>query len=103
MKVYISGPMTGIEGLNFPAFHASAKALRDLGHSVVNPAEIVAGSTDWKTAMREDIKAMLDCDAVALLHGWERSSGAHIELHVAHRLGLEIMMVSDLVAKGAAK
>ena len=37
--IYVSGPMSGLPDLNFPAFHAAAAELRALGHTVVNPAE----------------------------------------------------------------
>lgn len=97
-RVYISGPMTGLPEANFPAFHAAAKALRDAGIDAVNPAEINA-TTDgrWEDYMREDIKALCDCDGIALLPGWERSRGAHLEVHIAHRLGLEIWNVGELL------
>lgn len=90
-RIYISGPMTGLMDSNFPAFNAEAERLRDLGHEVVNPAEINPDpATGWHACMRADLKALLDCDAIVLLDGWEASQGAHLELHVAHRVGIEI-------------
>ncbi|MBB3256888.1 DUF4406 domain-containing protein [Paraburkholderia sp. WP4_3_2] len=70
MKLYIAGPMTGYAELNFPAFHAEAARLRELGFEIVNPAEINADkSAEWLACMREDIKQLVDCDGVALLTG----------------------------------
>jgi len=93
-RIYLSGPMTGLPGLNFPAFNAEAARLRGLGHVVVNPAEINPDATlSWGQCMRADIKALCDCDVLALLPGWETSLGAHLELHIAHRIGLEITAV----------
>jgi nucleoside 2-deoxyribosyltransferase len=90
-RVYLSGPMTGLPELNFPAFNAAAARLRAEGAQVVNPAEINPdGGLSWEQCMRADIKALCDCDAIVLLPGWEGSKGAHLELHVAHRLGLEV-------------
>ena len=92
-RVYISGPMTGLPDLNFPAFHAAAATLRGRGLEVVNPAEVNADATlSWEQCMRADIKAMCDCDAIVLLPGWEASKGAHLELHLAHRLGLTVSL-----------
>lgn len=97
-RIYISGPMTGLPELNFPAFHAAAKALRALGYEVVNPAEVNPDSTKpWQQCMRDDIRALCDCDATALMEGWEASKGAHLELHIAHRLGMEVTHVWRLV------
>ena len=47
-RIYLSGAMTGYPDLNFPAFHAAAKALRERGLVVVNPAEIKPeGEPSW--------------------------------------------------------
>lgn len=90
-RVYLSGPMTGLPDLNFPAFRAAAEHLRGLGLDVVNPADINPDeSMGWEACMRADIKALCDCDAIALLPGWEYSKGAHLELHIASRLGLKV-------------
>lgn len=97
-RVYISGPMTGLPEFNVHAFHAAARRLRGLGFEVINPAEINAdASKSWHDCMRGDIKALCDCDVIALLPGWEGSNGAHLELHIAHRIGLEISTMDQLL------
>lgn len=40
MRIYISGPMTGLPDGNIPAFNAAAERLRTEGHFVINPADI---------------------------------------------------------------
>jgi hypothetical protein len=97
MRLYISGPMTGIKDWNFPAFNEAATKLRERGYDVVNPAELNPGDTDWHTCLRADIKALCDCDGIALMPGWMNSKGAHLEVHVAHRLGLQINTVEELL------
>lgn len=100
-RIYLSGPMTGLPALNFPAFHQAAKALREAGADVANPAEIEALEPGvWESCMRADIKALCDCDAIALLPGWEASRGAHLEVHIGHRLGLEIKPLADFLSCG---
>lgn len=97
VRIYISGPMSGLPELNFPAFHAAAAALRAKGFDVVNPAEINAEHPGrWESCMKADIKALCDCDALVMLPGWERSNGAHLEVHLAHRLGMQILQVADM-------
>lgn len=96
-RVYLSGPMTGLPELNFPSFHAQADRLRALGYDVVNPAEINPdASMAWNECMRADIKALVDCDVIALLPGWTTSTGAHLELHISHRIGIQVRMVEEL-------
>ena len=101
-QVYISGPMTGLPELNFPAFHTAAKALRAMGFKVTNPAELNPDpKANWRACMRVDIKALCDCDGLVLLPGWEESDGAHLELHLAHRLGIKVDTLDKLLdAKG---
>jgi len=92
MKIYVAGPMTGIEDLNFPAFHAEALRLRAAGHTVVNPAEVNPDkSASWTDCMRADIAELVKCDAIRLLPGWEWSKGATLEEHIAKRLGLRVI------------
>ena len=101
--IYISGAMTGQPDLNFPAFHNAADKLRAAGHAVVNPAEInIEGDLTWEQCMRADIRALCDCDTLATLPGWESSKGAHLEVHIAHRLGITITSVADLLVASAA-
>jgi len=88
--------MTGLADLNFPAFHAEAARLRSHGHEVMNPAEINPDHTmPWKECMRRDIAALVTCDAIALLPGWEASKGATLEHHIAQALGLEIVRAGE--------
>lgn len=87
--IYLSGPMTD---LNFPSFNAQAARLRTKGLPVVNPDP----SMGWHQCMRRDLQALLSCEKLALLPGWQRSQGAHLEMHVAHRVGIEIVNVEEL-------
>lgn len=91
MRIYISGPMTGLPDLNFPLFNKVAECLRDNGWDVVNPAEIqqIEGA-DWAACLKEDIKHLVTCDTIALLPGWHRSKGAALEAYIANKLGLTV-------------
>lgn len=91
-RIYLSGPMTGIKDNNFPEFHAHASLLRQAGFDVVSPAEIQEAG-EWELCLRNDIRELCTCDTIALMRGWEHSRGAHLELHVAHRLGLNVMIL----------
>ena len=92
--IYISGPMTGLPDLNFPAFHAAAQKLRGQGLTVVNPAE-KEGEGDpnktWSDYLKADIRLLLDCDSIYMLPGWQKSKGAKLEFHIAVELGLSVI------------
>jgi len=91
--VYIAGPMTGLAGHNFPAFHAAAKRFCERGWLVRNPAENFGGRTDLprEAYNRRNVEALLHCDAIALLPGWSASRGATFECLIAMELGLLVL------------
>jgi hypothetical protein len=98
--VYLSGPMSGIPDYNFPAFHAYAKHLRDRGFDVFNPAEAdekegrTAENTAWECFLRRDIRALVDCDAIAMIPGWMDSKGATLEHYIAVKLKMDVLDAS---------
>jgi hypothetical protein len=98
MKVYISGPMTGLPHFNAPAFNEAATTLRSLGFDVINPAELDAADLEpkeWHEYLRRDLVELVKCDAVALLPGWQKSKGARLELHNALELGMDVRPLED--------
>ncbi|PQZ89468.1 MULTISPECIES: DUF4406 domain-containing protein [Pseudomonas] len=96
-RIYLSGPMTGLPGLNFAAFHAMTDNLRADGHTVTNPAELNPDGGTLNDCMRRDIAALMDCDTVATLPGGEYSKGARLEVLIAERSGMTVVNAHDLV------
>lgn len=88
LKVYISGPMTGLPGNNYSAFHKVADQLLKQGFHVFNPASNKAD--DWQGFMRESLKQIAEVDVIYMLPGWSNSKGAKIEHQLAKDLGLLI-------------
>ena len=102
-QIYIAGPMTGYPEFNFPAFFAAAEKFEKEGWVVWNPANkeaengitasesyakgdnagLVAEGWDWKTAFKWDTTKVIESDAIYLLPGWEKSTGARAEWAVA--------------------
>lgn len=105
--VYCCGPMTGIENFNFDSFYKACAKLESQGYKAINPAAMDAENgyplvrlqqltsdefqVFLKGAMKRDLDALQQCDAIALLPGWENSKGARAEKAVAEWLGLEVM------------
>ena len=101
--VYLSGPMSGLPDLNYPAFMAAAHALRQIGYTVVNPAEFktdASGMTEaqaWRAYMNMDIKALVECDGIVMLPAWTESRGATLERSIAQGLGMRVMTLTDAI------
>ena len=97
-RIYIAGPMTGLPEHNFPAFHAAAKRLRQAGWEAVNPADNFGGRTDLprESYLRADIELLAQCDAVAMLPGWEDSRGAKLEYLMAWELSMPVFDAETL-------
>lgn len=109
MKIYIAGPMRGIEFYNFPAFDRAKESLIEMGHGVVSPADIdrklghdpmKSENTDWDSFPDElslnetivrDVEAVLSCDAIYLLFGAEKSKGAMAEKSIAEWAGKSVL------------
>ncbi|GMA57230.1 uncharacterized protein DUF4406 [Alicyclobacillus sacchari] len=96
-RVYLSGPMTGLPDLNRPAFFEAATKLRKYGHEVMNPAELCGVDEAWTSAMRKDIRLLMDADCVVTLPGWEHSRGARLEVYVASQLEMPVYSISTFV------
>lgn len=115
MRLYLAGPMSNLPEFNFPAFHAAAAKLEAEGHTVFNPAQAdidrsgvdpsklnPSGDPNGSTATipglsrRECLAADLDwiarnAEGIALLPGWENSSGARAEYALASALNLVVI------------
>ena len=92
--------MTGQPEFNYPLFNKTAEVLRSYGYVVFNPAECFDGNTDLpkEVYMRKDIEELLKSDVVALLPGWELSTGAQLEVEVAKQCGIPIRLLEELLA-----
>jgi hypothetical protein len=103
MKIYLSGPIAGYPTFK-EVFKSAVVHLSYMGHDVVNPCDILpyphtgecppgystANGHSSACYLRTDLEALLMCDAVFMLSGWERSIGARLEHSVAAHCGLMI-------------
>lgn len=96
MILYISGPMTGIEDYNYPAFHEVKESLLEAGHQVISPADL-PDMDEWVDYMEANILDVFRADGLALLSGWENSKGARIEFRIAECRGIEAKPWADWI------
>lgn len=95
MRGYISGPMTGHDDWNVPAFDAAAARVRGWGFQAVNPADNFGRDYDvpggWPVYLRHDVSLVCSCSVLFALPGWEASRGSRWEVAVAAVLGMPIL------------
>jgi hypothetical protein len=90
-KIYLSGPMTGIKNLNRKNFNDAECTLRYVFQcDVFNPVSLPKNLT-YAEYMKLDIKELLKCDVIFMLHGWELSKGATLEHSIAELCGIKII------------
>lgn len=91
MKIYISGPMSGIQDFNKLSFTIAEGRIRLLGHSPFNPAWLKFDN-GWSTEemLSVDLTALSLCDGIFMLEGWEDSKGASTEYDFAIKHGKKV-------------
>lgn len=90
-RVYIAGPITGMENNNRVAFAAAKERLNESGYDAVNPQENedeTRPGWTYESIMKDDILKLMECQYIYLLPGWDKSKGATLEKHVADVLGI---------------
>lgn len=115
-RIYVSGPMDGMPGFNYPLFDEAARRLAAKGWEVVNPADIGrlyanrCGKTPAEMAadpailanlLKDEISTLRECDAIFLLDGWNDSTGAKTELFHALERNMSVILQGDLDRKEA--
>jgi hypothetical protein len=93
MKIYISGGMSGLPDLNFPAFDKARDICLACGYEVVSPADLERNRSprSYKENLRDDFRHLLECDQILMLKGWQHSNGARVEFVIAKAIGLLII------------
>ena len=94
MKIYLSGPISQNPKFR-EEFQEAALRMRKAGFDVINPVELVEDPASWEDAMKQDLKAMLECDGVAVVHTKHTSRGMGIEMMLAGILGMTCMAVEE--------
>lgn len=95
MRIYVCGPVSGHEARNVVAFERARAMLERNGEEAVIPHDVVPPGMDDSTErgeiMRRCLTALLGCDAVYALRGWQASEGARQEVAVAGMAGIPVV------------
>lgn len=91
MKVFISGPITGVSDY-MERFAKAEEELTKRGYIVLNPAKVTAQipfEMPWDRYMEITLALLKECDAIYSLDGSAYSPGARTEREFAKKLGLK--------------
>lgn len=91
MKIYISGKISGIESDAAILFARAEDELTAKGMQPVSPMKLNhEHDKSWHSYMKEDVKALCECEAIYMLSNWTDSKGAMVEHTIASFLGMKI-------------
>lgn len=109
--LYIAGPMRGYNHFNFPAFFEAERLLQEQGWKSYNPArnDVENGfdpmdpeksnydDFSLADALAWDLARVLESDGVALLDGWENSTGVKAEIATAEAIGIPCIPIESIL------
>lgn len=109
MRVFLSGPMSGVDDLNRPAFAEAKRICMDAGAEFVFDPTTAWGHSDrpreWY--MLRDIHRLTEpgdgdgpfFDCLVRLDGWHLSNGAWRESTVADECGIPCYELDDVIGE----
>ena len=98
-KIYISGPISGIDRAVYLANFAKAEErLKARGYEVLNPTRLPPSRWLWiykvfgyRLTLLYDLWNLMRCDGITMLAGWEQSRGARLEKATADIFNIQII------------
>ena len=98
-RIYISGPISGLERADYLANFAKAEGeLRAKGYDTLNPTRLPPSRWLWiykvlgyRLTLLYDLWHLMRCDGITMLAGWEQSRGARLEKATADIFNIEVI------------
>lgn len=96
IRIYLSGPITGIDDYMERFLETEARVKRQW-NEVLNPAKVgkmlpVLGHSEYMTI---DLAMLKICDVILLMKGWQQSKGCMEEYEFAKEHGIMIVEESN--------
>ena len=98
-RIYISGPISGIDrAVYLSAFAEAERRLRAKGYDTLNPTRLPPSRWLWiykvlgyRLTLLYDLWHLMRCDGITMLAGWEQSRGARLEKATADIFNIEVI------------
>jgi hypothetical protein len=88
-KIYISGPITGIQDYK-KRFAEAEELIKSIHAEPVNPANNPEGLT-YREYIDIGMKQLMACDMICMLPGWQDSTGAYPEHRYAQAVDMPVL------------
>lgn len=103
--LFIAGPMSGYPDRNEDAFCDAERRLQAAGMVTLNPVIAIKfapgveeDAKNWHWQQRSSIRMLTYATGLALLPGWEDSSGVGVAINIATIMDIEIRTVDDWIS-----
>ncbi|GHU58150.1 hypothetical protein FACS189444_1370 [Spirochaetia bacterium] len=105
MKLFLCGPIGDVNGVlensknqeHVIRFRKAKQRLESVGYKVFCPPIHVKNPKSRKDALTRDLQGLLRCDNIAVMEGWEDSSGCGTETMVGRALSMTVATVDEWV------
>lgn len=116
-RIYIAGPISGLPQVSLEEkkarFYRAQTNLLDAGYDALVPLDVPVDNCSggcnpdghigqdgvpthgWGCFMKHDLRALLWCDELALLPGWEESRGTLLELEIAKACAMPVTYLDE--------
>jgi hypothetical protein len=97
MRIYISGPVTGVPDYRENFEDAEQRIYKDIDGNahVINPARVLGElpEMEYEEYMKISLHLLGMCDTIYMLDGWQQSTGANRELGYA--LASDMLIIKE--------
>lgn len=101
MRLYLSGPITGVDDY-YEKFQRAFYQLEMAGYNVINPAPlylVLPDDVKYEECMSICMDLLAMADAIVRLPGWEKSCGANRELGWAMANDMLVLDLDTLIGE----
>ena len=102
-KIFIAGQIVGIPfSVARKIFNSTAEILAAQGFDVINPMDLdVPAGSSWTRFMAAGVAALIECDRIYMIDGWELANESRVEYKVAHEMRIPVTFETSNKAKDA--